>query len=264
MILFSADITQLILLPAEIMSTAGPASGTDTLARSRSAMSMRSAPPPKKCPVHCNSLWSLWYGILTLALQAYVVYKCVTRFLTYIALPWPEDKQPYLELNLYVGLVGAGVVLLPFFFISFMFKIGNLPNDGYKLGYNLSTCSMDPPSVLARSAGLVRNAWHHGGPTSSFIHLVSSFCFLLPRIIIEAKLIEVGFLSRGWFPLPLFPQWWPIVLILIQLFPDNIWSTDLEWLAPNNDRFMVQNFFTSPNTDSLPEVEYSSIIRCNS
>ena len=116
-------------------------------------MSMRPAPPPKKCPVHCNSLWSLWYGILTLALQAYVVYKCVTRFLTYIALPWPEDKQPYLELNLYVGLVGAGVVLLPFFFISFMFKIGNLPNDGYKLGYNLSTCSLDPPSVLARSAG---------------------------------------------------------------------------------------------------------------
>ena len=45
--------------------------------------------------------------------------------------------------------------------------------------------------------GLIRNAWHHGGPTSSFIHLVSSFCFLLPRIIIEAKLVEVGFLSRG-------------------------------------------------------------------
>jgi hypothetical protein len=30
----------------------------------------------------------------------------------------------YSELNLYVGLVGAAVVLLPFFFISFMFKIG--------------------------------------------------------------------------------------------------------------------------------------------
>lgn len=119
---------------------------------------MRSPPAQRKCPVHCNSLWSLWYGLLTLALQAYVVYKCVARFLTYISLPWPEDKQPYLELNLYVGLVGAGVVLLPFFFISFMFKIGNLSNDGYKLGYNLSTCSMDPPSVLARPGGLIRNA----------------------------------------------------------------------------------------------------------
>ena len=172
---------------------------SETLQRTRSVGSVRAAPAPpqRKCPVHCNSLWSLWYGLLTLALQAYVVYCCVTRFLNYISLPWPEDQQPYLELNLYVGLVGAGVVLLPFFFISFMFKIGNLPNDGYKLGYNLSTCSLDPPSVLAKSAGMVRNAWHHGGPTSSFIHLVSAFCFLLPRIIIEAKLIEVGFLARG-------------------------------------------------------------------
>ena len=88
-----------------------------------------------------------------MGLQAFIVYKCVTRFLTYISLPWPQvraasnfksdyfskiastfenqhqhnvnaqEQQPYLELNLYVGLVGAGVVLLPFFFISFMFKV---------------------------------------------------------------------------------------------------------------------------------------------
>ena len=103
-----------------------------------------------------------------------MVYKCVSRFLLYLALPWPDRKQPYLELNLFVGLVGAGVVLLPFYFISFMFKIGNLANDGYKLGFQLSACAMDPPSVLAQSSGFIRNAWHHGGPTAPFIHLVSS------------------------------------------------------------------------------------------
>ena len=128
-----------------------------------------------------------------------MVYKCVSRFLLYLALPWPERKQPYLELNLFVGLVGAGVVLLPFYFISFMFKIGNLANDGYKLGFQLSACAMDPPSVLAQSSGFVRNAWHHGGPTAPFIHLVSSFCFIIPKIFIEAKLIEVGFLANGKF-----------------------------------------------------------------
>ena len=74
---------------------------------------------------------------MVLALQAYIVYKCVCRFLVYVALPWPESKQPLLELNLYVGLVGAGVVLVPFYFISFMFKIGNLANDGYKLGFQV-------------------------------------------------------------------------------------------------------------------------------
>ena len=128
-----------------------------------------------------------------------MVYKCVSRFLLYLALPWPERKQPSLELNLFVGLVGAGVVLLPFYFISFMFKIGNLANDGYKLGFQLSACAMDPPSVLAQSSGFVRNAWHHGGPTAPFIHLVSSFCFIIPKIFIEAKLIEVGFLANGKF-----------------------------------------------------------------
>ena len=30
------------------------------------------------------------YGLLILGLQAFIVYKCVTRFLTYISLPWPQ------------------------------------------------------------------------------------------------------------------------------------------------------------------------------
>ena len=54
------------------------------------------------------------YGLCVVSLEAFVVYKCVSRFLLYLALPWPDRKQPYLELNLFVGLVGAGVVLLPF------------------------------------------------------------------------------------------------------------------------------------------------------
>ncbi len=39
----------------------------------------------------------------------------------------------YSELNLYVGLVGAAVVLLPFFFISFMFKIGKFTTSRYQI-----------------------------------------------------------------------------------------------------------------------------------
>ena len=34
-----------------------------------------------------------------------------------------NDMMWCAELNLYVGLVGAGIVLLPFFFISFLFKV---------------------------------------------------------------------------------------------------------------------------------------------
>ena len=50
----------------------------------------------------------------------------MVRFLIYIALPWPDGRQPYLELNLFVGLVGAGVVLVPFYLVASLCKIGNL------------------------------------------------------------------------------------------------------------------------------------------
>ena len=56
---------------------------------------------------------------------------------------------------------------------------------------------MDPPSILARSGGFVRSAWHHGGPTAPFIHVVTAFCFVLPKIFMEARLVDVGFLSQG-------------------------------------------------------------------
>ena len=80
-------------------------------------------------------------------------------------------------------------------------------NDGYKLGYKLSACAMDPPSILARSGGFVRSAWHHGGPTAPFIHVVTAFCFVLPKIFMEARLIDVGFLSQGKHGIRSLSQW---------------------------------------------------------
>ena len=69
----------------------------------------------------------------------------------YNSLPWPGDQQPYQELNFYAGIVGFDGILLPFIFITYIFKIGNLSNDGYKLGY------MDNPAV---SEGVMMTAWH--------------------------------------------------------------------------------------------------------
>ena len=144
-----------------------------------------------------NSLWSIWGGIFTACLEVYIASRCVRRYTIYTSLPWPADQQPDQELNLYLGLVILGVVLLPFMFISYMFKIGNLSNDGHKLGYSLSTCSMDPPSALPRQGGACRQAWQHSGPMASLLHLLSAFCFLLPRVFVQARLVQAGFLSRG-------------------------------------------------------------------
>lgn len=44
---------------------------------------------------------------------------------------------------------------------------------------------------------IYRAIWTHGGPTSAFIHIIIALCLLIPRLLIESKLIENGNLPRG-------------------------------------------------------------------
>lgn len=101
------------------------------------------------CRLHLNSLWSVWYGLCLTGFQSYLAAVAARRFLGFVSLSWPQNAlPPRLELHAVVALVGAAALLLPFFLLAAIFKIGNLANDGFKLGRNLSTCSADPPSVL--------------------------------------------------------------------------------------------------------------------
>lgn len=45
--------------------------------------------------------------------------------------------------------------------------------------------------------GLASNLWRHGGPTAAFVHLCTAMCFLLPSLLMEARLIHAGFLPKG-------------------------------------------------------------------
>ncbi|XP_076035197.1 uncharacterized protein LOC143021508 [Oratosquilla oratoria] len=171
---------------------------------------------------HLNSAWSVWYSVGTVLFCSFLVYRGVQRFVSYAGLQWPQDQQPYVELNAYVGLVGASVVVLPFLLVAGIMKVGNLANDGYKLGTNLSTCTRDPPPVLEATTGVIRNLWLHGVPTTPFLHLIAAFCLLMPRLIMDATLVSSGLLPR-----------------------DEIWKTDLDFLIPFNDRLFVMGMNTS-------------------
>ncbi|XP_056634976.1 protein tincar [Diorhabda sublineata] len=174
----------------------------------------------KKTGIHLNNLWSIWYGIFFTGLQAYVAYKCLKRILGYSLLNWPEGL-PYMELNCSLGLTGAACLLLPIFISVAILKIGNLANDGYKLGKQDGTCSKEPPDLLKNgSCGLFR----YGGPTAPFIHIAISFCLLIPNLLMEAKLIEAGFLSQ-----------------------DKVWHTDLDFIVTHRERVFL-NFKTSNST----------------
>ncbi|KAK7869725.1 hypothetical protein R5R35_011794 [Gryllus longicercus] len=179
---------------------------------------------------HFNSLWSVWYGLCAAGVQAYVAAVSAERYLGV------ASRLPPLESHAYIGLTGAAVLLLPFFLTAAVFKIGNLANDGFKLGRHLSTCSADPPGVLlGAGAGVLRSLWQHGGPTAPFLHLCTAFCLLLPKLLAEARLIQLGHLP-----------------------PNDVWRTDLDFLLVHSDRLVVLSF-VSNSSNPLPTPLPSSV-----
>ncbi|XP_051161493.1 protein tincar isoform X3 [Leptopilina boulardi] len=205
------------------------ASGVTTATRSRKS---RQSQKRESCTkFHVNSLWSVWYGIIAVTLQAYIATRCVKRFTAYLSLPWPvEAPPPKMEIHACLVLVGTGMFLLLVLLATAVFKVGNLANDGIKLGRHLSACSRDPPSsVLTNNpdTGLANNLWRHGGPTAAFVHLCTAMCFLLPSLLMEARLIHAGFLPK-----------------------EAIWRTDLDWVVIHHDRLVLLGFMNPPNNMS--------------
>ncbi|XP_060527941.1 protein tincar [Cylas formicarius] len=176
----------------------------------------------KRGGVHLNNLWSIWYGVFCTGLQGYMAYKCLKKILGYSVLPWPQGL-PYLELNCSLGLNGAVLLLLPIFLSVAVLKIGNLANDGYKLGRQMSMCSREPPEILTTGGGC--GLFRYGGPTAPFIHIAISFCLLVPKLLMDAKLIEAGFLPQEY-----------------------VWHTDLDFIILHRDRTVVLSFM-SPSSN---------------
>lgn len=55
----------------------------------------------------------------------------------------------------------------------------------------------DESLFIRVSISTYRAIWTHGGPTAAFVHIVIALCLLIPRLLIESKLIENGNLPRG-------------------------------------------------------------------
>ncbi|KAF6217352.1 hypothetical protein GE061_001706 [Apolygus lucorum] len=181
-------------------------------------------PRPRGCKIHLNSLWSVWYGFAATAFQSYIAVQLSKKLLDCWELPWGLDAAPRTDLQACLILTGLAIVLLPFFFFSCLIKVGNLANDGFKLGRNLSACGVEPEDSLAGGPGGCRSLWRHGGPTGPFLHLAISFCLLLPNLLMQARLIQADFLPR-----------------------DYVWKTDLDFIISSYDRLVVLSFMTPTN-----------------
>ncbi|XP_055640852.1 protein tincar [Toxorhynchites rutilus septentrionalis] len=182
--------------------------------------------------LHLNTLWSVWYGLLVTLLQGYLILQGTHRYVGLSALAWKYEK-PTTELDIQIVFCGLVVLFLPLLLAAALFRVGNLANDGIKLASGTRLCSSTSTDGLEEEAfeGTLRALWIHGGPTSAFIHIITAICLLLPRLLLEAKMIENGLLPR-----------------------DDIWRTDLDFMVTHNDRLVVLSFMTSPypNTTQKP------------
>lgn len=182
--------------------------------------------------LHLNTLWSVWYGLLITLLQGYLVLQGTHRYLGLSALTWKYEK-PSTELDIQIVFCGLVVLFMPLLLAAALFRVGNLANDGIKLASGTRLCSSAPTDGLEEEAfeGTLRALWIHGGPTSAFIHIITAICLLLPRLLLEAKVIENGLLPK-----------------------DDIWRTDLDFVVTHSDRLVVLSFMTAsyPNTTTKP------------
>ncbi|EDV48666.1 protein tincar isoform X2 [Drosophila erecta] len=170
--------------------------------------------------LHLNSLWSIWYGVLLTLFQGYLAMHGAYRFLGCSLIPW--KIEPVAELNLQIVLSGVVFILLPVFFTSAVFKVGNLANDGIKLatGARERRCTLSPHDGLEEESrgGTLRALWTHGGPTAAFVHILIALCLLLPRLLLEARIIENGLLPK-----------------------EQIWATELDFVVINRRNLMAMS-----------------------
>ncbi|XP_064602099.1 uncharacterized protein LOC135468027 [Liolophura sinensis] len=158
-----------------------------------------------------NSLWSIWYCILVLGLQAYITYVAIAHYRHSTSLQWGSSKKTPSELTSHVGLICLSLLCVPVFIIASLFRVGNYANDGVKFGRDhvMRFNSLDIVSKPAR-CGWFRTVWRHFCPISQTVHLIMAFCSLLPTTMTVAMEIKYGYQST-----------------------ETIWKTDLDFLFPS-------------------------------
>ncbi|XP_070063789.1 protein tincar isoform X2 [Drosophila virilis] len=101
-------------------------------------------------------------------------------------------------------------------------QVGNLANDGIKLatGAKERRCTLAPHDGLEEEArgGTLRALWTHGGPTAAFVHILIALCLLLPRLLLEARIIENGLLPK-----------------------EQVWATELDFVVINRRNLMAMS-----------------------
>ena len=143
-----------------------------------------------------NSLWSVVYCLLVLAVHSFVTYLGVSKYrrLNKDEL-WGGDTPS--ELRAYIALIVLAILFLPLFVFTSLLKIGNNANDGTKLGRDHALDSTTNTFGAMISHDLLRHVFEIFPPFSSVFHILCAFLVLIPETILTAGEVKYGVTPSG-------------------------------------------------------------------
>lgn len=175
----------------------------------------------------------LCFVCLASSVQVYIILQSGKTFFEYLDSKFSTGISTW-ERNLYVALQGAALLLLPILAFASVFKlgmyhisilffiifpsdandcdiymtnlvteIGNLANDGFRLGRRLDLeMDLDLPrsrnrDPLITSGSACGAAWRHCPPLGPTLHVIIALCSLMAKVVLEARFIKDGISPRG-------------------------------------------------------------------
>ncbi|XP_060568321.1 protein tincar-like isoform X2 [Ruditapes philippinarum] len=141
-----------------------------------------------------NSLWSIVYCCVALAVHCYVTYQGVSRYRKLNNEDLWGGETPG-ELRTYIALIVLALLFLPLFIFFSFLKVGNTANDGTKLGrdHALDANSNTLGSKIKNER--FRHFWEQSPPFSPLLQMLSAFLVLLPEMVLTAAEVKHGIMA---------------------------------------------------------------------
>ncbi|PAA86880.1 hypothetical protein BOX15_Mlig030458g2, partial [Macrostomum lignano] len=142
-----------------------------------------------------DKMWRIWYAILVLALNAFLLYSAFQRYASFRAKALREqwDMSP---MNFYLAMMILTVFLLPFFLYAALAKTANYAEDGVQIGRDRDCLRV---AIAETSSGAGAQATvgtcmsrlrRHFMPYTCLLHVLTAFCLLIPMPVLEAAEIH--------------------------------------------------------------------------
>lgn len=143
-----------------------------------------------------NSLWSIVYCFVALAVHCYVTYQGVSRYRKLNDEELWGGETPK-ELRVYIALIVLAVLFLPLFIFFSFLKVGNTANDGTKLGRDHALDSNRNTFATKIKTDRLRYIWEQFPPFSPLIQMLSAFLVLVPEMLLTAAEVKHGIMASG-------------------------------------------------------------------